>query len=705
MFLTHLSRIVQRATMYPPGHPAVGAGLGPFVEHSRQLLAEGRVTIAVGRTRLLVASGVNPPSEHESRWIASRLFEKEIATLVIEPDFDAEEAAHFVAWLARPGDHAEEPFPELTSVKISRFDGSRFRFREEDAPARPSTPEVSASWRLLTSALADQYGLSSNAMLLEDPAALADRIRQVIHASEGTGIAVLADHLVDLHSELVRVGGESRTLLLHRLAALVECLSPELRGSLLSVGTGDRDAKVALVEAIVDDLPMPVVRDIVANLRIEQTPVPPMFGRFLRKLVRLSLTDPALGEGLDLRFREAGLPASLFAGDDFPATAGGTRGVPPLDVTPETLPPDYRDQLELLAASQPTPVFVGDATAETTPEAIDRHVAQIALLEARMEPLTAEAAVSLRTLRDFAPRELERGGLDLLAEIADVALRLAGSGADLEAELHNLVEELLEFYRRPATVDVAMRAIVERPIGSAGSPGVMLAAGGGAAAQAGLDWLKAVADVEGRTRVMAVLLSLEAEVVRATVLPGLSASDLLVEAFATMIEHVEPARAIEIGLYLSAHPQPAARLKAITWLLGSTLTSGKRQRVLQRALADDEPRIVALGMEAALSGDRATATDAFLALVARQTAADLLPFQIKAVRALGVDREVVIARLAQVLAVRPLLLSHRARQLSVAIAAALARSSHATARAAVRSWRLSPAGLLSLIAGPRAEAP
>jgi hypothetical protein len=701
-FLTQLSRVVQRASMYPVGHPAVGTGLGPLVEASRPLLAEGRLSVAVGRTRLLVASGVNPPTEHASRWLAARLFDKEIAMLTIEPDFDAEEASGLVTWLAGPPTSTGQAFPELTTVRISRFDGGRVRFREETSVADEPAPEDAAKWRSLMAALSDEYGLSTSTMPMDDPAALADRIRQAIHASEGTGIAALSQQLVSLHEELIRIGAASRPLMVRRLAELVEWLSPELRGSLLSVGTDDDDRKVRFVENIVESLPMSVVRDIVANLRIERTPVPEFFERFLRRLVRLSLADPALGEGLDLRFRQAGLPVDLFADGEASLAPGVAR---PEGSGLQPVPDDYRAHLDSLARDRPAPEGPAlDAAEAASPAAIDRHVARIALLAANRETAGLRVGIHLRCLRDIAPREFERNHLDTLAEIADLALRLANRRAELSPEVATTVESLLGFYRDAATVDAVIRHVVERPIGSMDVPGVLLAAGGHSAARRALEWLKTEADPEARARVTAALVGLDAETMQQTVLPGLGAMGRLAETFAAVIDRLEPARAIEVALHLMAHDQADVRLKATRWLLNSSLTSGKRQRVVQRALADDDPRVVQLGVDEAVRLDSALATDALVVFVARRVRAGMLPLQIKAVRAIGGSRGDVASRLGRMLLERRYVFARADRQVSTAIAGVLARSPHADARKAARAWRVSPAGLLSLFtatsAGP-----
>ena len=71
-----------------------------MVDTLAALLQDGPVSLAVGRTRILVATGNNPPTEHESPWLASRLFDKGISAIVVHEVLDAQEISRLVGWLA-----------------------------------------------------------------------------------------------------------------------------------------------------------------------------------------------------------------------------------------------------------------------------------------------------------------------------------------------------------------------------------------------------------------------------------------------------------------------------------------------------------------------------------------------------------------------------------------------------------------------------
>jgi hypothetical protein len=244
-FLLRLTRAVQRAAIYPAGHPAVAQGVGPLLDALRALVADGPLTVAVGRTRLLVSGGDRPPTEHELPWLAARLFDRQIAAFTIDPQLDATALARLVAWLSS-ADAGADVLPDLAGIALSRFDGRHLRFRARDGADAPAAPaETVVAWHALTASLREAYGSSGDEA--DSPAALSARIRQVLHAAEGTGVADLAARLVRVHAGAAPLDADAKAAVIVRLAALVNGLSPELRGSLLATHSADEAGKLALV--------------------------------------------------------------------------------------------------------------------------------------------------------------------------------------------------------------------------------------------------------------------------------------------------------------------------------------------------------------------------------------------------------------------------------------------------------------------------
>ena len=696
--LARLSRAVQRASIYPPGHPAVAHGLAPLVDTIASLLSEGPLSFAVGRTRILVASGENPPTEHESPWLATRLFDKGISAIVVHEVLDAQEISRLVTWLAATSDDPHtEPF-EMVGVRLSRFDGSRVKFKDTDE-GTAETPAVARAWIALTASFAELGDLSDADR--QDPAILANRIREALLAGEGTGIADLSARFVKSYDQLLELDGDVREAALRKLASLVEQLLPELRGSLLAVQTSEDPRKIEFVTALLDHLSPPVIRHIVHNVGLNRGPAPSAFDRFLRKLARLSLSDPSLAEDLDRRFQEAGLPISLLAGSA-PDPRRPFTELPP-DADPNRFVPEpYRERLDELTQGGVQVVELSLGGDPTDPIDVDRHVARIARLEAGRDVLTDDTRTYIRCLRDLAPRELARRGVDPLAQTADLLKRLAGR-EDLRGDLRALVETSLEFYRVPATVEALLAAIAETPTTLAGAAGVLLSAGGRESARLAVEWFNGPHELAARERVGAALAEVEPAVFREVVAPHLPGNRRVAEALAGALGAIDPSRAIDLALQLASNPASEVRRKAFLWLLATPLTAGKLGLAMQRALDDVDPKVVQVGLQAARDRPSPGVTEALLKFIHRRGKPRIRSLQAKAVNILSVSGPDAVKRLALALGERRVMCSARARRLSVCMADALSRSPEPGAHAAARAWRTSLAGIVSWVARTEAE--
>lgn len=693
---------MQRASMYPPGHPAAGAGLDPFLASASPLLAEGRVAIAVGRVRLVVAVGPLPPNEFEAAWLAGRLFDREIASLVIEPDLDAVEAGKFISWLSQGPDEARDTLPALPTIRLARFDGSLVRFREDEA--RSDTPGEVAVWRALTAPLAQAYGVTGANGSSDDPVLFAEAIRAAIQASEGTGIADLATRLIDVHQRAMEAG-EHREMATRRLAAIVSHLVPELRGSLISAAADDDPAKLRLLEEILENVPSATVAAIIGGLRIDHRPATAAFGRFLQKLVRLSLADPGLSEAIEARLGQSGLAPELFSQ---PARRAADDGAHPEgDIDRQAVPDEYRMRLEAMAhapqdsASAPPE---GSSSAEALGDAASAyaHVVRIALLQTERLPVSDEAAAFWRLLLTHAARARTDHDVEVLSKIADRALRLTGAVAP-PPDIRAVLADVQRFFGEAESVELAIQSLLRTSVEPGATPSVLLAAGGPLAAQQALTWSRQASDRIAAGRVLGALASFDDATFRNVVLPGVAATPHLAELFPLAIDHVESSRAIELASFLATLDEPAVRLAAVRWLTQAQLSSGKRHWLLRRALDDHDPRIVEVGVAAAASDDSAVGSDTLLYFVHRRVPAALAGLQIRAVRALRMDRATVVQPLTRVLLARRLACSGRARRLSVEMAEALGRSTLDDGRAAARAWWWSPAGALSILTFTRSR--
>jgi len=617
----------------------------------------------------------------------------------VDEVLDAQEISRLVTWLAATSDDPQtQPF-EMVGVRLSRFDGSRVKFRETDNPRSEQTPGIAQAWLTLTAPLSEVADLSGTDR--QDPAILANRIREAILAGEGTGISKLSERFVGMQDQLVEFDPDLREASSRKLAALVEHLLPELRGSLFAVQINDDSKKVELVTTLLDHLSAPVIHHIVQNVGLERAPVPPAFDRFLRQLARLSLSDPSLAEGLDRRFHEAGLPISLLAG------AAPDPPRPFTDVAEEAdptrfVPEQYGATLEDLAQVRVEPAHSSVGDDPTDPTEVDRHVARIARLEAGRDVINDDARVYLRCLRDMAPRELARRGLDSLAQTADLLKRLLAR-EDLPGDLQAMAENSLEFYRQPATVDAVIAAIAEESSIHAGAAGVLLSAGGRESARVAVQWFTTPSDMPARERVAAALAEIDPAVFREVVAPELASDRRVAEALAGALPLIDPSRAIDLALQLASNSASVVRRKAFVWLLATPLTSGKLGLVMQRALDDIDPRVVQVGLQAARDRPSPGVTEALLKFIHRRGKVKIRSLQARAVNILAESGAEAVKGLAKALGQRRVMCSAKARRLSLCMAQALRRSPESGAHAAALAWRTSLASVICWVARTEAE--
>ncbi|NOT45795.1 MAG: hypothetical protein HOP14_14435 [Acidobacteria bacterium] len=706
--MTRLNRAVQRASIYPVGHPAVTVGIGPFFEALHPLLVDGPVTMALGRTKVLVATATAPPAELEPMWFTARLFDRGVSTLTFDRDFDPEEASRLVAWLAAPaearegnGGAGDEDGPGIAGVRIGRFDSSRLSFT--DAPVEAQASSAPAAWWLLAGDLARQQGIPAGEERLDEPGVLAARIRDALHAREGVGIAALAESIVAMHDTLASLPGDARAGVTAQLASLIGHLVPELRGSLLSVGPSDDAGKIALIEQVLEQLPPDALRQLVENLKLGHASDTGPFALFVRKLVRISMADPYLHAALETTFQQAGLPAVLLGESTVePSTTGRSEAG-----TEQFVPGTYQERLTTLAQVTPgdTGYDLGGLVGCVHDDDVARGVESIALLQLTRDPVGADAAVYLRVLLEALSPVME-SRLPLLASLADVVPQIvAGQVVPTTPACATDAARLQALYAAESTVDVVIEAVAARPIGEMATGARVLAAGGAAAVSRAALWCDAAPDEEPRLRVAAMLADMAPEIFRTAVQPCLATGPHLAEAMARVLDRTDPARAIDIALHLISHASPDVRVRTVGWLLATPLTSGKMQRVFQRALEDDDPRVVGAAVEAICRRGAPHPVEALRAFILRHVPDGMAALQLRAIRALGADGdEAGRQALAALLAQRGTAWSRSARRLSVEIVATLRHTPDGAGLAAIGAWRRSPAGLMSLLFGPRETA-
>lgn len=694
--LIKLGRAVQRVSIYPPGHPAASAGVGPLVDALLELVADGPASLAIGRTRVIVSCQDEPPSEHESPWIAGRLFDRGVSAIALDGDIDAEEVARFVMWLAGPGDD-KQPLPDFSGLRLARFDGTRVRFRDERATG-DADASTNAAWRALTAALNVDPGADD---AIVDPEKLAEQLRLAIATTEGTGVSELARKLVEGYAGADGADGqddEARLTLAKNLAVLIERLQPELSGSLLTLGPSSSPQQVALVEDVLEHLSMPVLQHIIEHVRVDAVATDGPFSGFLRKLARVSMADPSLGEALDRRLSPAAqVPAALVFDHD-------PSRIAPRPATPrapdEFVPTAYRERLDALIAAEQDAADVGTSDPETGGLNVALHLVSLAHHEAGRNPVAPEALPYLRTLLDLAPELLGASRFDLLATSTELMQRAAAEVAPSVA-LAQVLEGFSAFLQETATVTAVVAETASRTAGSDDPIVRLLSAGGEKVVRRVIERFKTLGDGVQRDRLMMALSAIDPAVFRSVIFAEVPGNRKLAEALAHVLGCIEPARAIEMAFQLLGTRHTDARRRAVEWLLSTPLSSAKRMRVFQRALDDDDTRIITLAIDAAHRHPSVALVDPLTAFIERRTSDELAPLQARAVQVLAASGPEAVARLTRTLEARRFAWSAHSRRLGVTVASALKASKDAQAQAAARARRLSAAGVLSWLTHTR----
>jgi hypothetical protein len=711
--VVRLGRAAQRAAIYPPEHPSVRLALGPFLDLVNGLVRDsGRLLVVVMKDRLVVSAGDQAPREQQNRWLASQLFARRITSLTFDAPIDVDDCLAFVQWLGQPAKESVDA-PTATGLRLTRLDYSRAQFESTPRP-KDETPAAIAAWNALAVRLAPgavagtpngrngDEASSSQAPI--DPAHIASAIEADLAAAEGTGVASITGRLIQAGGGLATLPEAERQSVRERLAAVVASLPDEIRRQILAAIPRDNPGKIELLTEILDALPRERLLELVP--RVDMTPGAHVrqFLAFLVKLVSLAHHDPAVSEALEAQVGRHGLPMELLHID-----ADGAQKL--LDQLFTQTVEQFSSAGELYQAT-----LQDLCTAQGAAETLDlsrygdpqdraagsMHVARIALYALRNDARDATTPACLVRVRDAARRELEAGAIEVVADMAAVVMPIAG--ATLDAATHKLAQDCLAICRSPRAAERLMAAL-ESQVGPASDAlsALFLTSGLGAAALS-LARLSELPDGPLRDRIGGLLARLELDVVRQAVTracsDGMSVSRLL-----AVFRQLDPARTADLARVFVRDADPRVRREALEVLSDAPLAPVKRERVMLRALNDDDPGVVRVALRELSANQTPPGLAGLTTFLARTGGSEIEALQSYAVAAL---RQSWTPRAIEALA--PALLARRrafdpgARRVSRAIVATLEDVDDGLAQSAARAWRRSAAGVWSACRGDRAGA-
>jgi hypothetical protein len=702
--VVRLSKALQRAVIYPPGHPAVRHAAGPFLESLHVLLRSWpAATVGVTRDALFVGHDPRHARPIASPWLSARLSGQNIASLRFDGSLSEEEAQRVLDWLVTgqvlsPGTDA----PAFAGCDVTRVDFTAARFREERLAAGALPPEELA-WQTIARGLIGHTHNATDAP--SSPIELAGWVRAGIEHLEGTGIREVGHRIVAAGAHMANLPEPVRASVKARLSQFVSALSPELRGQVLTAAPTDDPAKLDLLAQVVDHLPSHQIVDVVRNLEFKRGGSTHQFMSLMLKLTHLSASDDDVAEALETRYSQEGGQGRLLAIDE-----AQTRSVleqllqPRTDDVVGVNPEEYQRRLEVLSAS-PTesrpPLF--DASRHIDPREPDDVAAQTGRIALHLlrtdhelhEP--GETAGPCEFLRDQLPSYLANRDFEMLGDsvVEFTVLSTGGHGRG-----NSEATEALGFFTEPATVNAVLEAVLTEGPDISPPLLVLARAGGIEFVNALIARLEADEDRQAWSRASELMLSLDVDAIRTTFGRAYKASPRRARGLISLLQAARGLpHVLEVALLFLGDADPAARFDAYHLLFASKLSGARFDTLLRRALEDSEPRIVRLALDEAERRDPPPKPEA-LARFLDVTSPDRVESQRRAVGILAAQRtadarEVMIDALAR----RAKALDSPARQVSRSLALAIEAIGGAEALRAVRAWRWSPAGMLTRVIG------
>jgi hypothetical protein len=691
--LLRLNRAVQRATVYPAGHPTVRSAALSFWRTLETILTErSTLTLGVTHERLLLDEEPLGRAQETLSWLNRRLHDRHLAAIVFARGTSQEDVLGLIAWLADPTD--SEDMPALEGILLSRVDYARATFDQGRRSEPEDAMDPAKVWRSLLTGLAAGWYDGDPEALPDEPEQLAERLCDEIHRNEGVGGAALIQAITSAGMRLPRIAEPARRTVKARLAALTTALSPDIREQLLRVDAHTSARRLDALTDLVDALPDTTLMDLLADLDTRDARLSGSFLNLLNKLIALSVRSPDMRELAETKLVTLGLPRGLTLME--PSRVRSMLEGMLVQESRDWTPGDYQKTLDDLSEKTVAPAEVLRRYEDlASREPIAEHTLEIVLRLLVALPDHSEAPEYARRLLEDAPRALAARRFVLLREVAASMRDLLVLRQYLQPEVLEAAEQYLDLIRAEPVVG----RILDELLAPEAPPSPDLAdlfrmSGVDGALQA-FARLAAATDDRDRERLSALLATLKPDTMLDTVARLRQQGGSALEALFLVLARPETPGRVECALTFVGNRDPGVRRRALQTLIEADQRPGQVQRYLERALADSHPTVqeFALTTIETIGGNVALeALEAFL--LDREGAAASPGARLRAVD--------VLTRLGAEPARKAFCAHLRARRralrlseirLSATIAARLQEDDHEDARAALGAWRRSPAGL------------
>lgn len=702
--LVCLNRAVQRATIYPAEHPVVRQAVTPFIESMQAVLSDSpRFVLFVSRQALLVVRQAAAPESVPLPWLASRLSERGLASLTITKAIDETAAAELVTWLAKPSQ--DDSGPALLGVQIAWRNYALTRFTEQRSTSNDT--DAAMLWQGVVHGLAADWldcegneafhGELDVEQMADDPVALAKFVRNTLLSQEGTGVAAVANRIVSFGGRLGELSEAGRAVVRQKLAHFIAELAPELRGQLLRIVPTDSPEKLATIGQIIDDLPRTLVLEVLQNIEVGPGHDQSSFISLLSKMVGLAAGDTEMHQALSHSLARAGVAEDVIGRqEDQLREALEKLFTTPVDRA--SMSQEYRDQLDALTERRQQP-FHYDGSHLHSPSRADHlavEIPRIAIAVLSTCPIGADAAILLDRARAAGPTMVAAEDVDSLALLATVACTVSGNAAATADEVHQ-ARATLTFLEQPAVVTLLMKSIDDTASTLPLAAGDLFRACGLPAVALALDRLVSSTAPAVHSRVIGLLAQLDAAVLKVALTQARTQGRITPRVALGLLCHQEIGHVVEIADLFSYDEDPELRLQAYKALFSGS-QANRVERATRRALDDSDHRVVELAVAETCARQDVTGIRALGHLLSRVVDATVERAQRRAVAVLvQIGTPTAREALATALSSRGRAIDRVSRRVSLLMARSLQELGDETSLAAVRAWRWSPAGVLSLV--------
>ena len=586
-FLVRVSIALHKHGTYPPGHPALVSADSALTLATESLFAE-RASLGIGvARRTLLIDGVPTDSTNAVvKELAERLHRREVGGIMLRRGVTADELSEALQQLSadpqlfRERLHGHgEPLPTWPHIDIVPPAFRRLALADEDGGETADDGAAQKLWLMLAAATLDKGGDGAVSEDEAQPERLASRINAC--ARERRSARDVGEMLVRLGRYARGAEGAERRALEGQVRSLVSQLSPEAL-SWLFTGQNQEDRRVLMTEAV-DALPVDTVVELLkaAGESNEQN-ISHFMVRMLRKLAGQAKVSGDAGTQGDTELRDA------------------AREIVDNWTLEDPNPLEHTRLLDQLSQFEVSKV---EGTVPLSGEGL--RLMQIAVETNASGDHVLEAIELMLEARELVPL------LDLLASAPEApdTVKLAR--------------------RHLGSPEILRRVLLEEPIDAVGSQRLLDETGPDGAA--GLLDALAISESQGTRRLILERLAVMGGEIGPLLAERLPRVPWYVQR--NLLALLARLKTLPAGFDARAYaenPEVTVRFQALSVMVRQPK---EREEAIHLALADSDPRVVRLGLDAAAGGLPRQAVTRLMVLI--NNAARPVELRLRAIRLLA----------------------------------------------------------------------